>query len=377
MAKRENSSGSIVRRKRASGFIYEAFTPAQYTCNEFGRMVYQRELIGRFPKRADARQALDNYIRHPTTKYNFTLRELYEEWKEFSFKNISKQTQDNYTAAWAKICACDRPRLPDKMLREITTGELRILLDVLQQPHRLLDLERGSYILDKETKEPKLFPPLSRSYITKIKALLTQLYSYGMENNIVDKNYAALVKLTRQTANKKRSFTDLEFSVLEKGWQTVPGGDAVYALCYLGFRVTEFCELTHFSYDPKAQLLTGGLKTDAGRDRVVPVHKKIRPIIQEWYDRGCDALYADANGKPYNKDKFLRRVWRPALDALGLPDDLTPHSARHTCATRLAAAGARTEDIKNILGHEDYALTANTYINQDTKALIEAMDLLA
>lgn len=377
MAKRENSSGSIVRRKRATGYIYEAFTPAQYACNEEGRMIYHRELIGRFQKRAEARAALDEYIKHPTTKYNFTLRDLYEEWKTFAFKDIAKQTQDNYTAAWAKICACDKPRIADKMLREITTGELRNILIYFQDLHKLLDLENGGYIIDKETKEPKHFPALSRSYISKIKALLTQLYTYGEENHIVDRNYAALVKLTRQAKSKKRSFTDLEFATLEKGWKDVPGGDAVYALCYLGFRVTEFCELTHFSYDPKNQLISGGLKTDAGRDRVVPVHKKIQPIVKAWYDRGCDALYADKNGKHYNKDRFLRNVWRPALDALGLPEDLTPHSARHTCATRLSAAGARPEDIKNIMGHEDYSLTANTYVNQDTKALTDAMELLA
>lgn len=377
MAKRENSSGSIVRRKRASGFIYEAFTPAQYTCSENGRMVYQRELVGRFAKRAEARQALDEYIRHPTTKYNFTLRDIYEEWKDFSFKDIAKQTKDNYTAAWAKICACDDPKITDKMLREITTGNIRKLLGYFQEPHKLLDLENGGYILDKETKEPKVFPPLSRSYITKIKSILTQLYTYGEENHIVDKNYAALVTLTRQKTQKKRSLTDLEFAVLEKGWQSVPGGDAVYALCYLGFRVSEFCELTHFSYDPKAQTLIGGKKTDAGRERIVPVHKKIQPIVKAWYDRGCDTLYADPKGKPYNKDRFLRNVWRPVMDALGLPGDLTPHSARHTCGTRLSAAGARPEDIKEILGHEDYSLTANTYINQDTKTLAEAMDLLA
>ena len=61
------------------------------------------------------------------------------------------------------------------------------------------------------------------------------------------------------------------------------------------------------------------------------------------------------------------------MQSLGLPDDLTPHSARHTCGTRLSAAGARPEDIQAILGHADYSVTANTYINQDVAALHVSM----
>lgn len=77
---------------------------------------------------------------------------------------------------------------------------------------------------------------------------------------------------------KKRALTDLEFATLEQHWRDVPGGDACYALCYLGFRVSEFCALTRFSYDPKAQTLTGGLKTDAGRGRVVRFIRRYSPL---------------------------------------------------------------------------------------------------
>ena len=80
-----------------------------------------------------------------------------------------------------------------------------------------------------------------------MKALLTQLYRHAVENNIVDRNYAELVKLPKMEDGEKRAFSDTEFAVLGKGYSAVPGGDAVYALCYLGFRVSEFCELTVFS----------------------------------------------------------------------------------------------------------------------------------
>ena len=353
MAKRENGSGSIVRRKYANGTVYVAYAPAEYI-ETGGSVRPYRQKLGRFERKADARAVLDDYLKHPTSKYNYTLRNVYEEWKAISFADIQKQTQTNYTTCWDKICACKDPAIADKSLREITTGEMRKVLDY--------------YTSGKECR------PLSKSYITKIKALLTQLYNYAMENKIIDRNYASLVKIPKMETSKARAFTDLEFAKLEKHWQEVPGGDACLVLCYTGFRVTEFCELTIFSYDSKERTLTGGIKTEAGRGRIVPVHPKIQPIIEQWCAASKGPLYPRSSGMPHTKDTFLRTVWRPCMDALGLPNDLTPHSARHTCGTRLSAAGAATEDIKAIMGHTDYSMTANVYINQDISTLRASMN---
>jgi len=128
------------------------------------------------------------------------------------------------------------------------------------------------------------------------------------------------------------------------------------------------------TYDQAQQTLTGGIKTDAGRDRIVPVHKNIQPILSQWRSSSTGPLFARKDGSAYNKDTFLRNVWKPCMAALGLPSDLTPHSARHTCATRLSAAGVPAEDIQRIMGHADYSVTANTYINQDLSALRASMD---
>ena len=351
MSKRENGSGSIFKRSDLKHNQWVARGPAQYDLDDDGNLVEKRAVIGTFRTKAEAREALDQFLITPTDKYNYTLQECYEEWKRIAFGDISKQTRDNYTACWEKICAYPVKNIADEKISNVTTADLRGVLD-------------------------HYAGQLSHSYITKLKALMTQIYRYAEENNIVKKNYASLVKIPKQVkkSSKARAFTDMEFKKLEDNWRTVPGADAVYALCFLGFRVSEFCQLTQFSYDRHSKTITGGLKTDAGKDRVVPVHKKIQPIIDAWADRGCGALYADKSGKPYNKDSFRVKVWKPVITALGLPDELTPHSCRHTCATKLSAAGARPEDIKRILGHEDYSMTANVYIDQDVETLKKAME---
>ena len=363
MAKRENGTGSIVKRKLANGTKYYAYTPCTYSKTADGVVTTKRILIGCFCKKSEAREALDEWIKHPTEKINYTLEDVYKDWSPAAFDSISAQTKTNYETCWQKIKAFGDPSIAKKQIKEITTGELRAILKFYSEPR-----------IGEDGTEIK---GLSKSYISKMKALLTQLYRHAVENNIVDRNYAELVKLPKMEDGEKRAFSDTEFAALEKGYSAIPGGDAVYALCYLGFRVSEFCELTVFSYDSKNKTITGGMKTEAGKNRVVPIHKKIQPIVERWASQNGEVLYCDDLGKPYNKDSFRKKVWKPVMEALGLPDDLTPHSARHTCATLLAAGGARPEDIQRILGHSDYSVTANTYINQDVSALTAAIEKMA
>lgn len=364
MAKRENGSGSIVRRKTAHGVKYVAYGPTKYIRID-GKRKAERPKIGTYEKKSEARTALDAFLQHPSTKYNHTLRMVYEEWKAISFSDLTKSTQTNWTTCWDKICACPDPALADQLIRKIESSQMRRLLDYYTAEHT---------VVDEKTGKPKTTKPLSKSYIKKLKSLLTQLYDYAMEHNIVDRNYASLVKMPKMEDSQARAFTDLEFAELEKNWAKTPGGDACLVLCYTGWRVSEFCRLTRSSYDPEAKTLTGGIKTEAGRNRIVPVHPKIRPIVEKWYKASTGPLFPRSDGKAFNKDNFRTDVWNPCMEALGLPDDLTPHSARHTCGTRLSAAGASTEDIQKIMGHSDYAVTANTYINQDISTLRKAME---
>ena len=62
------------------------------------------------------------------------------------------------------------------------------------------------------------------------------------------------------------------------------------------------------------------------------------------------------------------------MQALGLPDDLTPHSARHTYGTKLSKAKVSPEDIQRLIGHADFSTTANVYIDQDISTLRKAVN---
>lgn len=365
MAKRENGGGTIRKVKGVNGTTYYAYAPARYEFVD-GKRKCIRDALGKFKRKTDAQAAIEEFKLQPSKKYNFTAEQIFSEWKSIAFDDIRWQTQGNYQSAWTQICEAWGNKV-NQPFREVTTADIRAVYDYWMEEHEVMRQGRGKPYKRK-------IGPLSRSAMEKIKAVFSQLYKYGMANNIVNKNLAELVKIPRDAkSGTQRAFTDLEFRKLEKGYANVEGGEACYVLCYTGFRVSEFCQLTRFSYDPKTKVLRGGLKTDAGKDRIVPVHPKILPIIERWYKASKGPLFPRPDGKPYDKDTFRQKVWDPCVAALGLPEDLTPHSARHTYGTRLSAAGARAEDIQKLMGHSDYSVTANTYINQDLAPLREAM----
>ena len=90
--------------------------------------------------------------------------------------------------------------------------------------------------------------------------------------------------------------------------------------------------------------------------------------------RACDALarlqartgergtpvFATARGTPLNRRNVTRRVWYPALDALGLARRRA-YQTRHTYATLMLAAGENVEFIRQQMGHRDARVLFTRY----------------
>ena len=169
-AKRENGSGTIYCRKYAHSTVYVAYGPARYVLEDDGKARAVRDKVGSFPTRRKAREALDLYLRHPTPKYNFTLSDVYEDWKALAFADLKPQTVTSWTTSWAKVKACPTPDLSGKLIREITTGEIRQLLDYYAT-------ERSELGADGK---PVSIKPLSNSYIDQdVSALQNALLLLG------------------------------------------------------------------------------------------------------------------------------------------------------------------------------------------------------
>jgi integrase/recombinase XerD len=139
---------------------------------------------------------------------------------------------------------------------------------------------------------------------------------------------------------------------------------AILELLYTtGLRNTELrtLRITDVERDA-AQIHVTGKGT---KDRVVPVGrialnwlslylKEARPKLLGGKDRGL--VFLSKNGRIITTLNLIDLVRKYGKKA-GLPQEVTPHALRHTCATHLLRAGADIRSIQVLLGHSSLATT--------------------
>lgn len=379
--KPQNQKKTRRRRAKGTGSVYERKDRKKnpfVACSETtGKRVY----IGSFPTRTAATRALQEYEYNPVTNYNMTLTQLHNEWQAINYKKISKSTQDNYNAAWLKL----RP-LYNRKVHDLRTAEMQAIIDYYESSHHETGQDGKLKYIDKNgkgtykiTEKPKMCDGLKFSSLHKIKCLLTSMYDYAMQNDIVNKNYAKFIELPPKNETNRSRFTDIQLEKIRQSIGIVPYADYIYCMCYLNFRVAEFLDLTAESYKivDDISIFVGGKKTDAGTDRIVPIHTNIKNIVKNCLAKNGETVFCGADGKSLNPEKFRKQCFYPAIKQMGLPDDLTPHSCRRTFSTRMSAAGARQEDIIALMGHTDFDVDIDHYINQETKTLYNAIMKMA
>ena len=306
-----------------------------------GKCIY--ETIGYFDTRREGMDALVMHQHNPVTpKANLTLEQLYTEWSLGAYKNITRETADNYRAAWKHLSRFARVKV-----KEVRTGHFQQVID---ERHKA---------------------GMSRSTLEKIRTTSVLLFSYAMENDIVNKNYAKFVRLPRKEKTKTDRFTDLEIKKLF-AHATDEWVSTILILIYTGMRISEMLNLTRFSVNLDAGVLVGGLKTDAGKDRAIPIHPKIIKHVKSWYDKQGDRLIC-LDGKRILPDRYRTEFYYPALEVAGVRK-LVPHTCRHTFCTILAEMGADTQSIQKLAGHTDYGFTANQYTHPEVETLRKAIN---
>lgn len=304
-----------------------------------------RQPIGYFETKQEGLDALALHRISPVSpKADMTLAEVYEEWSVAKYKNISKATENNYRAAWKYM-----DKLKAAKVKDIRTTHWQGIID--------------------DCKDAGL----SKSTLEKIRTLAVMLSGHAMKNDIINKNYASLVDMPKFEKAKKERFTDPEVKKIEKAAEKkIPWVDTVLIMIYTGMRISELLRLTRFNVDLKQKLITGGIKTDAGKDRIIPIHPKILPYVQQWYDKGGEALICDNDGKKLTAKKYREDYYYPALAAAKVRK-LTPHKCRHTFGSMAAEAGVDPLYIQKLIGHADYAFTANEYTHPEIEALRKAI----
>jgi len=310
----------------------------------------ERILVGCFAEKREALAALEKFHNQPIpSRYNATLEDIYNEWKATHFLGLTAAGVEGYETAWKRLSAHKGVKM-----RDVRT---ELFQDVINNACTIKGGEER---------------PLSRSGKEKIRQLCSQLCKHAVQNDIIDRNYAEFIKIHAAPPAKKEIFTASEIERLEQDDSRT--ARIILTLIYSGMRINELFGMRVEDVHLEDGYMIGGEKTEAGKNRVIPIHPKVKTYVEEWIAQTRptqEYLITNAAGKRINDDNFRNREYYPTLDRLGIPRK-NPHCTRHTFATWMRQAGVREEVLIDIMGHSNFGNT-QTYLHDDIEQLKQAI----
>lgn len=319
--KKPNSFGSVYKMSGRRRRPYRAVVSVGYTPE--GKRI--RQTLGYYATKKEAMTALGVYNASPYELERIRFEDIYRMWSEEHYNEIGEGLAGSYYRAYEHSRSLHR-----KVFRDLRT----------------IDLENC-------IKSEQTTPAVQRM----MRLLYSQMYKYALRYDLAQRNYAEEVKVEKLSeTEKRRPFANEE---IEKLWEMLETETDAISLrtikmiligIYSGWRVSELC-----TYELKDDLMYGGVKTENGKNRVVPVHPFIKDLVK----------IERPTAKAYKKN-FPR-----LMKILGW--EHTPHDTRRTFATLASQHGMNENIRKLIMGHKNPDLTERVYTTHTVDELKREM----
>lgn len=310
-----------------------------------------------FPTYNDAYAALVEYNKNPyDLEPSITVKELYDKWLP-EYEKTVKSTRA-IESAWSYCTAVYDMRVKDLRARHVKGC-----------------MEEGTSTYRGETRTP------TASMKNQIKSLFNLMLDYALEYELVDRNYSRTFNLSDETIKEivtvKQEhipFTDEEMDLL---WQHVDDKmmvDVLLVQCYSGWRPQEIGLLELKDVDLENWTFSGGMKTDAGTGRVVPIHSRIRHLVERKYkeaqEMGSLYLFNYVNPNARLKSTALtyaryQKGFGMIRDELKLNPEHRPHDGRKHFVTMAKKYGIDEYAIKYMVGHKISDITEKVYTQRE------------
>lgn len=336
-----NGYGSVYKLsgKRRKPYIVRQTTG----WDDNGKQLYRT--IGYYENSKQALAALADFNRNP---YDFeatsiTFAEIFEQWSKIKYEKISRSGINGYNASFELS-----KELHNMKFVEIKTMHLQNIIDTCEKGHGTL---------------------------RKIKSLYNQMFKYAMENDIISKDYSDYVDVGKNTDESSRvPFSDVEINRLFEVEPTIEFVDTILIMIYTGFRIGELLLIESSNVDLGNKTIKGGIKTDAGKDRIVPINNKIFDIVAKRKAQENKYLVVNAQNEQMKYSNYYREKFQPIMEQLGMKH--RPHDTRHTFATLMNNAEANPTSIKKLIGHNSFTTTEKIYTHKDIEELRKAIELI-
>ena len=316
--RRGNGQGSVYKLPNGK---YIAVRTVSYHTTDTGAL-HRKYATKTFTKKSDAIAALPTLF--PAVEKTkdctlFELHEIYIQSKDYDALSDSQRKKLSY--AWDKWNPLHH--------RKITT----LTVDDLQST---IDNATSTY-----------YPAHDMA------VAMSHLYKIAIRKEIVSINKTEYIDLPDQPKAKRECWTEDEIIAFWKDYELNHFTAYILIMCYCGLRYGEISTILLDNINLIENYMVGGIKSEAGRNREIPICNKIRPVIVKCMG-GTKKLLE------MSEDDFYRRYW-DVIDRTGVRK-LKPHTCRHWFFSRLTAAGIQGGLIAEIGGHASFLTTLKNYV---------------
>ena len=317
--------------------------------DENGKQI--RKTLGYYETRTKALQelALFNEKPYDIDIKKITVDELHKKWQDEKYPKIAYKTQQVYNMCW-NYCQ----DIKDEAFVDIRLQHLQNIVDGM-----------GSRWSAKKA----------------FKILWHQMYDFALKNDMDVRKYSEYIDIGKKTTKLER--IPFEEDEIDKMWENVDRMDFIdtmLILIYTGMRVGELLDIKIENVHLEDKYMVGGSKTEAGKDRIIPFHERIIPLIKRWYDKaievGSEYLIFNYEYKQMKYWNYYHEKWEKIIEQLEFNKEHKPHDTRHTFSTRMDRTPANKLCTKRILGHASKDITDKVYTHKDIEDLLEAVNYL-
>lgn len=308
-----------------------------------GKAVQKYRTIGYYPDRKSALMALAEYNKNPVASgtADITFADLYKMWWDKKADKWSPDNKRGYEGAYKHSAPLYNMRVKDIRAEHLENVMANVTVGVSGQK--------------------------------RIKTFWNQLFKYALERDIIHKSYADFIttKDKDSKVSTRKPFSKEQIQLL---WDNIDieGVDTILISIYTGMRPSELLQIHKDNVYLEDRYMIGGIKTEAGIDRVIPIHKSVLPLIEKRL-QSTDYLVSMPNGRQMQYRYYLEFVWKPIRDKLGFTH--TPHETRHTFISLATISGIDERLIKQIVGHSIGGSVTDRYRHAYIESLVNAIDM--
>ena len=201
----------------------------------------------------------------------------------------------------------------------------------------------------------------SKATVGNLRAIVRGMWQYAIINDYTEKDITQGLIFDYEESGVPihTRFTDKEIKALWDALGVVNNVDIILIYIYTGVRPSELLDIESSNVSLDKRYMIGGSKTEAGKNRIIPIHEAIVPLVKYRLDQKRPYLITNKYGNKYTRAVYHNSNFNTVMKRMNM--NHIPHDTIYTFAALADAASMNEICRKIIMGHSLSNASGNAF----------------